>query len=237
MSVLTAAAPRRTAGVLRAGRRPETLAALVVVAAWAALLLRPDPAMGHMHDMEAAPPTMTSWLLMTTAMMGPATLAGVSHVARNSLRWRRGRAVIEYAVGYLAAWATTGALVLAVVSSVPDAPGRAALAVVLLGASAWQLTPVKRTCLREGHLSLPLPPRGRRAELAALRFGWRNGAACVGSCWCMMLTMAVAPAGHVPMTAGLTLAVTAERLTRRPRWATRLVAVALAAAGAAVTLG
>lgn len=236
MSTAEIPSPRRAADLLRLVRQPEVLAAVAVAAAWLALLMPAHPAMDHVHGMEPATPSMTSWLLMVVAMMGPAALSGVSHTARNSLRWRRGRAVLEYAGGYLAVWAATGVVVLTGVTAIPEAPGAAALAGVLGGAAVWQLTALKRWSLRECHRSVPLPPRGWQADRAALRFGARNGAACVGSCWCMMLAMAVAPTGHLLLTATLTVAVTAERLAQRPRRVVRLCSVALALGAVGVTV-
>jgi predicted metal-binding membrane protein len=221
---------------------------LVICAAWLTLLLlghgatHGAGASGSMHQAMRAPDsptglrtvTLGGWLLMTVAMMGPGALGGVEHVSRNSLAWRRGRAALEYAGAYLAAWAVAGIVVLTVVHTmvglVPGAAGAVALAVVLGAGAAWQLTPWKRSCLRACHRSLPLPPQGWPAERAAVRMGWRNGAACVGSCSWMMLAMAVAPAAQLLLTAVLTVAVTAEKGSRRPRRTTRLVAAGLAVA-------
>jgi predicted metal-binding membrane protein len=170
---------------------------------------------------------------MTVAMMGPAALAGIRHTGLNSLRWRRGRAMTGFAAAYLAVWAAFGVLALAA-AALPRVPGPAALAAVLAVAAAWQLSPAKRRCLRACHRSVPLPPRGWRAEWGSLRFGLRNGAACLGSCWCLMLVMVAAPAGQLLWMAGLAGAVTAERLAPRPRAVTRFVAVACAFAALAV---
>jgi predicted metal-binding membrane protein len=172
------------------------------------------------------------WELMTVAMMGPAALAGVRHTGLNSLLWRRGRAMAEFALAYLAVWTAFGILAIGAVVLVPGLPGRAALAVVLAASAAWQVTPLKRRLLRECHRSLPLPPRGWRAERGALRFGLHNGLSCLGSCWCLMLTMVVAPGAHLLWTIGLTGVIATERLLKRPRRATRVTAVILGIAAA-----
>ena len=175
----------------------------------------------------AAVSGLPSWILMTVAMMGPAALLSVGYTARSSLRWRRRRAMAEFSAGYLAVWAALGALALAAAAAAPGVSRPATLAIVLAAAAAWQLTPVKRRFLLAAHRSEPLPPRGWRAERGALAFGLRNGLACVGSCWCLMLVMAVGPGGELPWLAALTGVVTAERLSRRPRRATRATAVVL----------
>jgi predicted metal-binding membrane protein len=211
-------------------RRPELGASVVVVAAWVAVLAL-AAAGGHRHVSGGLP----YWMLVTVAMIGPAALAGIRHTGLNSLRWRRRRAMVEFAAAYLALWIAFGALALAVAARVLVlVPRPVAFAIVLAGAAAWQLCPLKRRWLRDCHRSVPLPPRGWVAEKAALRFGLRNGAACLGSCWCLMLVMVVA--SGLVWTVLLAGFVTAEKLLQQPRRATRFGAavLAIAAAGAAL---
>jgi len=253
---------RRLRGVTGVGRllprRPELGAAAAVAGAWVLLVLAAArasrgelgaglTAMGGTGAGGVASPRsawslaaggLPYWVVMTTAMMGPATLASVRHTGLNSLRWRRNRAMAEFSAAYLAVWAAFGVLALAAAARVPAAASMATLAVVLMAAAAWQLTPVKRRWLRACHRSVPLPPSGWRAEWGALRFGLRNGLACLGSCWCLMLVMAVAPGGQLLWTTGLTVTITSEKLLARQGRATRFAAAALAfAAVAAAALG
>ena len=233
-------------------RHPEAIASILVGIAWLWLVsieLRSASGGGHAGmpgmDMppEAAPrgPGISNpigwWVLMSVAMMGPAALAGVRHTGLNSLRWRRGRAMAEFAAAYLAVWAIFGAVALTVVAALPGVPGTVALAIVLALAAAWQLTPLKRRWLRDCHRSVPLPPQGRKAELGALRFGLRNGLSCLGSCWCLMLVMSVAPAYHLLWMLALTVVVTAEKLMERPRYVTRMAAAAMAITAVVVRFG
>jgi predicted metal-binding membrane protein len=177
---------------------------------------------------------MPMWVLMVVAMMGPAALAGLRHTSRNSLCWRRRRAMAQYALGYVAVWTAYGVVALAL-GSFAWAHGEAALPIVLLAAAGYQFTRYKRRALRDCHRATPLPPRGWRAEAAALRFGGSNGAACVGSCWCLMLVMVVASAGMFWWEVALAAVLTTERLLERPRRWTRYAGVGLgvAALGAA----
>jgi predicted metal-binding membrane protein len=229
-------------------RRPELAAAAVVTASWVTLLvLAVDSShgsglaagVGGMGGMSmsgsatlrgawtVAVTGMPSWVLMTVAMMGPAALGALQYTGLNSLRWRRRRAMAEFSVGYVTMWAVFGTLALAAAAVIPGSSRTAALAAVLAAAAAWQLTPVKLWSLLACHRTVPLPPRGWRAEKAAFGFGLRNGLACVGSCWCLMLIMAVSPGGQLLWTGVLTTAVTGERLARRPRRATRATAAVL----------
>jgi predicted metal-binding membrane protein len=204
------ALPRARAG------HPEAGAAVVVALAWVALLVRP----GHHWT---GPADLPQWTVMAVATMGPAALPGIRHTARNSLRWRRRRAQVEFAGAYLAVWVGYGAVVLAALPRVPVPVG-----VALLAAAGWQLTPYKRRVLLACHRGRPLPPTGRRADRAAAGFGLRVGVSCVGSCWALMLVMAASPPSLL-WTAGLAALVTTERLTRHPVRTIRVASLLLAA--------
>jgi predicted metal-binding membrane protein len=233
--------PRRTNASELMLRHPELSAAAAVTAAWAALLViairgahvpTAHAAMAGMPMGKAAAQHsvwlqaaagLRSWVLMTVAMMGPAALIALRHTGLNSLRWRRQRAIAEFSVAYLAVWTAFGLLAQVAGTFVPRIPGPGVLAAVLAAAAAWQLSPLKRRCLRGCHRSFPLPPRGWRADKGAVRFGLRNGLYCLGTCWCLMLVMIAAPSGQLLWTAGLTGIITAERLLPRPRSTTRVV--------------
>lgn len=180
--------------------------------------------------------TWPLWTVMCIAMMVPAALPAVRHVADNSFRWRRRRAVSTFLCSYVTVWAVFGLAALTgmtawnatVARHVPgrDVPLFAALAIAV----AWQLTPWKRTQLRGCQKSVPLAPRGWKAFRTCAHFGARYGARCTGSCWAVMLVMAAATAGHLWWSIALTVVVVGERsllvLRRRPQL--------LAAAGAGV---
>lgn len=181
------------------------------------------------HGSVSSAPTsgLPMWALMSVAMMLPGALPALSHVASHSYRWRRRRAMTEFATVYLALWVAFGAVALTLVGLVHASAGLE-LGLALALASVWQLTAFKRRALRDCHLSVPLPPRGRSAVIGAARFGMVNGSACVRSCWPVMLAMTVVPGSRMlvwmPVLTGL---MTVEKLTRRPRLAARIVAVVL----------
>ncbi len=227
-------------------RRPELGAGAVVAAAWVALLVfdahgqsaMPDMAVPAGHVWSHVADGLPYWALMSIAMMGPAALAGVRHTGLNSLRWRRRRAMAEFATTYLAVWMAFGVVVLAA-DGLLGMHGSAALAVVLTAAAMWQLSPLKRRWLRDCHRSVPLPPSGLAADRGALRFGLRNGRACLGSCWCLMCVMTVAPGApgaHIFWAVALAGFSTTERLLQRPGRATRLGAAALIVAAVGASL-
>lgn len=176
------------------------------------------------------------WTLMSISTMLPAAIPAVRHVAVNSLRWRRRRAVVEFLAVYLGIWVAFGAVALGLLALWPSARTGTSLAAALALAAAWQLTLPKRRALLACHRSSALPPHGWRATAGVLRFGRRNGWACLGSCWAMMLVMALVTSGQIFWTVALTGFVSVEKLVQKPRRATRRTAALLATAALGAAL-
>ena len=176
------------------------------------------------------------WTLMIVAMMLPTALPAVRHVAANSLRRRRPRAMATFAAVYGLVWVAFGVLVLAVSPAWSGADRAAVAAVALAVAAVWQLSAPKRRALRDCHRPSPLPPTGRRATAGVVRFGARNASACVRSCWAMMLAMSVAATATTFWMLAITGLVLVEKLAPRPRQATRAGAVVLGAGAVAVAV-
>jgi predicted metal-binding membrane protein len=206
--------------------RSEIIAAAVIALAWVSLAAR-APGMHASSATEAWWPGLGYCAAMAIAMMGPVALPAIRHVGVNTLAWRRGRAMLEFSVAYLAIWVAFEALVPLITRAIPRAREWSAFVIALIAASAWQLTPLKRMALRACHRSIPLPPTGARAELASIQFGLRNGLACLGTCWCLMLVVATAPSAHVSLSAAIAAVVACERLAERPMHATRVIAASL----------
>ena len=177
---------------------------------------------------------VTMWTLMAVAMMLPTALPAVRHVAANSLRRRRPRAMATFAAVYALVWVAFGVLVLAVSPAWAGLDRTAVAAGALALAAAWQLSAPKRRALRDCHRPSPLPPTGRRATAGVIRFAARNGTACVRSCWAMMLAMAVAATATTFWMVAITGLVLVEKLAPKPRQPTRAGAVLLAAGALAV---
>jgi predicted metal-binding membrane protein len=165
---------------------------------------------------------IAAWTAMTAATMLPSTLPVVHHVARDSLRRRRHRAVFLFTLGYLAVWTAFGGFALAVLPQSPSVP-----IIVLLVAAAWQLTPWQRTALRGCHRTSPLPAATWRADIATLRFGVTNGRYCVGACWCLMLVMCCAPGSPLLSGAAVGAGVFVQKTTERPAHVAQLGALVL----------
>jgi predicted metal-binding membrane protein len=169
--------------------RPERVAVVLAGGAWLATAAV-HGAGGHGgvgHPAGATGPgALGHWALMCVAMMVPVALPAVRHVAANSLRRRRGAAVVQFLAAYLLVWVAFGALVLAALPT----PAHWLLPVALGLAAVWQVQPWLRWFLWACHRTVPLPPRGWRAVRGSLRFGFRHGLVCVGVCWPFMLAMA-----------------------------------------------
>jgi predicted metal-binding membrane protein len=206
-------------------RHPEHAALLAAAAAWAAVLLL------HAEGATAAgAAALPLWTLMSTAMMVPATWPAVRHVGLNSLRWRRQRAIAEFLAAYVAVWVAFGLLALSALAVFDGwLAGDVILAAALGVAAAWQVLPYQRRFLRACHRTVPLPPRGWLAAAGCVRFGLRQGRACLGACWPLMLVMAVVVHHSVLWMVALTAIVATRKLLPRSERFSRPLACAMAA--------
>lgn len=194
-------------------------------------------AMAH-HD-GALAATLPLWTLMSVAMMVPVALPAVRHVAANSLRWRRQRAIAEFLVAYIAVWIAFGLVALPAAALVDGWISAKVTLVAALGtAAAWQLVPYRRRFVRACHRTVPLPPRGWLAAAGCARFGLRQGRACVGVCWPLMLVMALVMHQSLVWMVALALIVIArKRLPRAERLSRPLAGGLCTAAVALAVLG
>ncbi len=177
------------------------------------------------------------WAVMVLAVMLPAAGPAVRHVAVNSLRWRRGRAVSMFVAIYAAVWIAFGFVAMAAAAALSLPSGGVLLVVALAVAGAWELTPLKRRALNRCHSTSPLPPKGWRAHLGVIRFALRHGGACVASCWATMLVMFTAQSGRLLWCLGFTATTALDKLTLKPRRYTRLCAALLSGAAATAAMG
>lgn len=174
---------------------------------------------------------LIGWAVMVTAMMVPLVWPAVRHVGLNSLRWRRQRAIAVFLAAYTGVWTAFGAVVLGArdLLSVAHAP---ALAAALAVAALWQLSPLQRRFRRACHRTVPLPPRGLQAVAGDIRFGLRQGVACIGVCWPLMLAMALVPGAILLWMVALTAAMASAKLLPRSYRPSGPLAVCLGVAAA-----
>jgi predicted metal-binding membrane protein len=214
--------------------RPEWRVAALAAAPWLTLLA----GVGMHHEQLPAGHSaagllawLPGWLVMVTAMMVPLTLPALRHLALNSVRCRRQRAMALFTAAYVAVWVLFGIAALGlhhVLREHAGLPDGVLLALALGVAAAWQLTRAKRRALFACGRTVPLPPFGRPADAGSIRYALLHARRCLQSCWALMLVMVVAQS--LAWMAALTALVLAEELTIRGRKVTRPAAAMLAAA-------
>jgi predicted metal-binding membrane protein len=234
----------RAAALRRAcWRHPEAGAAGLAILAWLSLVLSAAD-LGRLGELHAAAhrsaPVLSDaagWILMSVAMMVPVALPVVRVHALRALWARRQRTVALFLAGQLAVWTVFGAVAYALMPAIGvDRGAGTPLSLMLVAAALWQLVPAKWRSVRACHRITPLPPRGRRADVACARAGAVYGLRCVTSCWAVMLAMIVAGHTQLGLMALLAALVAVERLAVRPaRLAVPIAATLAFAAAFAIT--
>jgi predicted metal-binding membrane protein len=191
-----------------------------------------------------APLFVGGWLVMVVAMMLPTSLPLVT-LFQAMTRGRRGQARLIALLlgGYLAAWTLFGAVVYAADWGLHRAMAqshwladRAWLlsALTVLGAGAFQFTPLKYHCLDKCRSPLAFISErwhGHRPTWEALRLGLAHGLFCVGCCWALMLLMFAVGAGSLGWMLVLGVVMAVEKNLPWGRRIGKPVGVALLALG------
>jgi predicted metal-binding membrane protein len=201
----------------------------LVLAAWAVTVDR-------MQGMDAGPGTdlgglgwyLGIWVTMTAAMMLPSEAPSALLVAR----LRRGLPTSLFLAGYLAVWTAFGLVAYALFRSVTSfdtgwlawsEAGPYVAGGAMVAAGVYELTPLKRLCLRRCRSPHPDGP--------AIRSGLANGLHCVGCSGGLMVALfalGVMSVFWMVVVAGVIFAE--EVLPQGPRLS-RAVAIALLALG------
>lgn len=160
------------------------------------------------------------WVVMMAAMMLPA-VAPVAAVYLLAARRGSVAAYPFFLAGYLCVWAASALPAYAVsrVVAEPVMDGRPWVArlvgVTLLAAAAYQLTPLKASCLRRCRTPLGFF-LGRSGSLArptaAVRAGAEHGVFCLGCCWALMAVLVVLGGMQLGWALALALVISAEKL-------------------------
>jgi predicted metal-binding membrane protein len=184
-----------------------------------------------------------TWVVMMAAMMFPSVSPTVALYSRMT-RERSPLSPLLFTAGYLATWGAVGALAFAIAlagSSVAgdvlawDRAGRWVAGATLLGAAAYELTPLKDVCLGKCRSPLGfLLGSWRDGRDGALRMGVQGGAWCVGCCWALMTSLFALGLMSVAGMAFVAALIAAEKLLPWRRVATYGTAVLLLALGVLV---
>lgn len=188
---------------------------------------------------------VTTWVVMMTAMMLPSVtpvVVGVSRIA--GARGAKGRTAYGMIAGYLLVWGVIGLAAYGLftgfqtVVSAGDVVAARVGGVVLVTAGAFQLSPLKRVCLR--HCRSPLAVLAHygeavvRGRTGPVRVGVRHGFYCVGCCWALMAVLLAAGMMSLAWMAGIAGIVFAEKVHRRGEILSRALGVLLVVLGIVV---
>ena len=187
---------------------------------------------------------VAAWTVMMVAMMLPSAAPMVALYA--ATRRNAGSAVTRFArvalftLTYLSLWAGTGVpsyLASVLLGAVTAQALAYIVAGLLIAAGLFQLSPLKRVCLRGCRSPVGfLLGHWRSGWLGGLAMGWAHAAYCVGCCWALMAVLVVAGAMGLAWVLLVAAAVAAEKLLPGGEWVARAIGVALVLLGAAVAV-
>lgn len=169
---------------------PEWWVMAIAAAAWVFMAGMAVPHLGH-AGMRGHGHGALGMVAMVIAMMLPLTLANVRHVAWSSLWRRRHRAIAAFVAGYLAVWILVQAGIAGTWGLMAAFTGwETAGIVAMVAAVLWEVSPIKRQRLHRCHRTVPLAPRGWRADADCVRYGVSTGLSCAAMCWALMAACA-----------------------------------------------
>jgi predicted metal-binding membrane protein len=205
-----------------------------------------------MDDMVPAGPMgaalfLVTWIVMMAAMMLPSLVPftiGLDRLMRAGGAGRLGTALLT--LGYFAVWVVTGAIAYVVwrgfdeLSVGSSATAAGAGSSVLLVAAIYQLTPLKRVCLRHCRsptlLLLQHGPRAVASRFGATRAGVAHGLYCLGCCWALMAVLLALGVMSLTWMGAVAAVIALEKVTRFGEPISRGLGILLAALAVLVLL-
>jgi predicted metal-binding membrane protein len=191
------------------------------------------------------------WIVMMVGMMLPSaapTLLLYAAIARRRSSDRRAAwHVYALAAGYLLVWAAFSVCAtllqrilsaLLVLSPMMALTSPRLSGALLIGAGAYQLTPLKRACLAS--CSAPfmfLTHRWREGGTGAFLLGVEHGLLCMGCCWALMLLLFAGGVMNLAVIGALTAFVLVEKLVPLGQRSVHLTGILLIGAGVWVLAG
>lgn len=190
------------------------------------------------------------WGVMMTAMMLPSAAPMILLYRGTSRRaadtGARALPAELFALAYLALWLSTGIPVYLASVLVVDVAARSpefaaavpyAIAVSLLAAGVYQLSPMKHACLRQCVSPVDfLMRRWKSGYAATLRLAGAHAAYCIGCCWALMVILVAAGAMSLPWVLAIALVVLAEKVLPAGGRTARLIGIVLIVVGLAVAM-
>ena len=220
--------------------------ALVVVlalAAWVGVVMQAAAPMPTSEGAEALG-FISAWGIMMAAMMLPSATPMIALYAALRRKATPGAAAgistALFALVYFVVWVVFGVPVYLASVFIGSQMGLAdvlpyALALVLVVAGIYQLTPLKRACLRVCRNPLSfLWARPRTGVPGTLGLALEHAAYCVGCCWALMVVLVAAGAMALNWVLLIAAVVFIEKLLPRGEWSARVVGGMLILLGLAV---
>ena len=188
------------------------------------------------------------WWVMMIAMMVPSAAPMILLFAAIKRRQATTESPVVaswlFLAGYLVIWAGFSVVAVSLqwgleqaglLSGMMASTSSVFAAIILVAAGLYQLTPIKRACLRYCQSPLLfLSSYWQRGVIGALRMGLRHGSYCVGCCWFLMALLFVVGVMNLAWVAAVAIYVAFERLLPRSEWLSRAAGVGLIVAGGVV---
>jgi predicted metal-binding membrane protein len=190
---------------------------------------------------------LVMWAVMMVAMMVPsATPMIFAFLKVNQTRSAANRQLIPvgiFLLGYLSVWTMYSAVATlaewglhqaALLSTTMASTSWALNGGLLIAAGVFQLTPLKRACLKSCRSPLSfLMSEWREGAAGAFAMGLQHGAYCLGCCWVLMALLFVAGVMNLFWVAVIALLVMAEKLLPKGEVLGYIIGAGLVAAGVA----
>jgi predicted metal-binding membrane protein len=218
----------------------------VALAAWLALLVQqsaptPMPSTPALADALAF---LLAWGIMMVAMMLPSALPMITLydvVQRNAAKTgHKSLPEAVFALVYVAVWVLIGVPIYLGSVVIAGAPQLEpvlpyALAAVLILAGVYQLTPLKRACLRVCRNPLAFfMARSRTGYAGSFALALEHAVYCVGCCWGLMVVLVAAGAMALNWVLLIAAIVFVEKALPRGEWTAVVTGAALVVLGLGV---
>jgi predicted metal-binding membrane protein len=161
---------------------------------------------------------LSTWIVMTAAMMLPSTAPAVLAYRSRGARMGGGMDTVAFLGGYLLAWVGAGFVAYALLEAGRSYAGTAFAwdragrwtAVAILGlAATYEITPLKRACLSRCRGEDAVSSRG------PVRAGLEHGTWCLGCCWALMAALFALGAMSLLWMALIAVVIGAQKLPSR----------------------
>ena len=186
-----------------------------------------------------------AWGVMMAAMMLPSAIPMIALYGamqrRAPQKGQLGLPAALFTLVYLAAWVAFGIPVYAAsvlldwaASTNPALAGLLpyGVALVLLGAGVYQLTPLKRACLRACQSPIGfLMGHWHTGVVGTIRLAWEHATYCLGCCAALMVVLVAAGAMSLPWVLLIAALVFIEKVLPRGQWTARVIGVGLVGLG------